>query len=324
MNEKIFVGVDCHKKTIACYVNGKFKEVSTTTNGFKQALKWAPKYCCWAIEGAYHYGLTFATFLLEQGCEVYEFNALATAKARSALSVAGEKNDYGDAKAISIFAPQMKKLQKVSVKTIKLSRLLTQRKLFVKQRVELINNLKAKFIQKGFDKLPYKNMATKRAIKWLLNNEETEINTIGKLLKGIEDVVSELDVEIEQLTPEKAKELTKLTGIGSLTASTIYAQTKDKNMTKAQFASYCGVSPVPNSSGQKDGHRNNKRGDRVLNSILFSISNHQAKYDKEGSKYFLKKLTEGKTKRHAKKCLSRQICNQIWKILFKDSFVTIS
>jgi len=167
-------------------------------------------------------------------------------------------------------------------------------------------------------------MATKRAIKWLLNNEETEINTIGKLLKGIEDVVSELDVEIEQLTPEKAKELTKLTGIGSLTASTIYAQTKDKNMTKAQFASYCGVSPVPNSSGQKDGHRNNKRGDRVLNSILFSISNHQAKYDKEGSKYFLKKLTEGKTKRHAKKCLSRQICNQIWKILFKDSFVTIS
>lgn len=315
MNEKVFVGVDCHKETIACYVDGKFKEFKTTLNGFKQALKWSPKDCNWAIEGAYHYGLTFASFLIERGCKVYEFNAMATAQARKALIISGEKNDYGDAKAIAIFAPQMERLQEVSLEAIELNRLLTQRKLFVKQRIELINNLKSKFIQKGFDKLPYKNMTTKRAIKWLLNNEDIEVNLIGKVIQEIENSIMILNEEIKKLTPKKAMLLTQLTGIGELTASMIYAETKGKKMTKPQFASYCGVAPVQNASGQTNRYRNNKRGNRVLNSILFSISNHQAKYDKIGSEYLIKKMKEGKTRRHAKKCLSRQVCNQIWKIL---------
>ncbi len=37
--EKQFVGVDCHKETLACYGNGKFKEFKTNFKGFQQALK---------------------------------------------------------------------------------------------------------------------------------------------------------------------------------------------------------------------------------------------------------------------------------------------
>ena len=319
MQNKIFVGVDCHKETIACYVNGKFKEFKTTINGFNQAFKWAPKDCYWAIEGAYHYGLTFATFLIKKGCKVYEFNALATAKARKIYSISGEKSDYMDAKTISKIASDSDvKLQEVSIATIELSRLITQRKLFVKQRIELTNNLKSKFIQKGFDKLPYKNISTKRAIKWLLNSDDIEIKLIGKVINEIQNSISVLDEKIKDLTPSQAMKLTQLTGISTLTAATIHAQTKGKKMTKSQFASYCGVAPIKCSSGLTDKHRNNKRGDRKLNSILYSISHHQAKYDEKGSEYYLKKLKEGKTQRHAKKCLSRQVCNQIWKILFKD------
>ena len=91
MQNQKFVGVDCHKNTIACYVNGKFKEFKTDFKGFQKALQWAGNDCCWALEGAYSYGLTFSVFLLESGCKVYEFNALATAKARKALSICGEK-----------------------------------------------------------------------------------------------------------------------------------------------------------------------------------------------------------------------------------------
>ena len=86
--EKEFVGVDCHKNTIACYFNGKFKEFKTDFKGFTKALEWVKKIqpnCAWAIEGAYSYGLTLSKFLLSSGCEVYEFNALVTAKARKAL-----------------------------------------------------------------------------------------------------------------------------------------------------------------------------------------------------------------------------------------------
>ena len=316
MEKTKFVGVDCHKNTIACYVNGKFKEFKTDFKGFKKALEWAGKDCVWALEGAYSYGLTFSTFLLESGCKVYEFNALATAKARKALSICGEKNDWGDAKVISIFAAQSK-LQEVSVKTVKLKQIITKRKLLVTQRTQITNNLKSSFNQLGI-KPPFKSLATIKAYKWLQNNEDIAIQQFGKVLQTLNETIKTLDKEIETLIPEQAKKLTEITGVNTLTAGTIYAETKGKKMTKAQFARYCGIAPVDNSSGQKDRHRNNHRGNRILNSILYAISIHQVQHDKIGSSYYSKKLQEGKAKKVARKHLQRQLCNLIWKKLNND------
>ena len=54
LKEKHYVGVDCHKDTIACYINGRFKEFKTDFKGFTKALEWVKKIepnCAWAIEG---------------------------------------------------------------------------------------------------------------------------------------------------------------------------------------------------------------------------------------------------------------------------------
>lgn len=316
MEQTKFVGVDCHKNTIACYVNGKFKEFKTDFKGFKKALEWAGKDCYWALEGAYSYGLTFSTFLLDSGCKVYEFNALATAKARKALSICGEKNDWGDAKVISIFAAQSK-LQEVSTKTIKLKQIITKRKLLVTQRTQITNNLKSSFIQLGI-KPPFKSLSTIKAYKWLKNNEDICIQQFGKILQTLNETIKTLDKEIENLMPEQAKRLTQITGISTLTAGTIYTEIKGKKMTKAQFANYCGVTPVECSSGMSEKHRNNHRGNRILNSILYATAILQIRYDEKGSAYYLKKLQEGKAKKVARKHLQRQLSNLIWKKLFVD------
>lgn len=316
MEQTKFVGVDCHKNTIACYVNGKFKEFKTDFKGFKKALEWAGKDCYWALEGAYSYGLTFSTFLLDSGCKVYEFNALATAKARKALSICGEKNDWGDAKVISIFAAQSK-LQEVSTKTIKLKQIITKRKLLVTQRTQITNNLKSSFIQLGI-KPPFKSLSTIKAYKWLKNNEDICIQQFGKILQTLNETIKTLDKEIENLMPEQAKRLTQITGISTLTAGTIYTEIKGKKMTKAQFANYCGVAPVECSSGMSEKHRNNHRGNRILNSILYATAILQIRYDEKGSAYYLKKLQEGKAKKVARKHLQRQLSNLIWKTLFVD------
>lgn len=314
VEEKVFVGVDCHKETIACYVNGKFKEFKTDFKGFKKALEWAGKDCLWAIEGAYSYGLTFSAFLLDSGCKVYEFNALTTAKARKALSISGEKNDYGDAKVISIFAKHAK-LNEVSLKTIALKKKITTRKLLVKQRTELINNIKASFNRSG-ELLPFNSLTTQKAANWLIRQNNLEISALGEILQKINNAIKLLEKEIETILPEEAKKLTEITGIQTLTAGIIYAELKGKKLTKAQLASYSGVAPVECSSGLSTNFRNNKRGNRILNSVLYSISLHQSRFDKIGSEYFSKKLNEGKSKRHARKCLARQVSNLIWKTLF--------
>ena len=226
MEKTNFVGADCHKNTIACYVNGKFKEFKTNFNGFKKALEWAGQDCSWALEGAYSYGLTFSVFLLESGCKVYEFNALATSKARKALSVCGQKNDWGDAKVISIFASQLK-LQEVSTKTVKLKQVITKKKLLVTQRNQITNNLKSSFNQSGII-LPFTSLTTIKAFKWLQNNEDICIWQFGKILQTLHESIKTLDKEIERLIPEQAKKLTTITGISTLTAGTIYTEIKGK------------------------------------------------------------------------------------------------
>ena len=135
---------------------------------------------------------------------------------------------------------------------------------------------------------------------------------MAKNLKIQSETIKEFEGKIQENTPEKAKKLKELTGIDTLTASIFYTETKGKKMSKAQFASYCGVAPVECSSGLSTRFRNNKRGNRTLNSLLYSISIFQSRFDKEGSKYFQKKISEGKSKKLARKHLARQVSNQIF------------
>ena len=151
-----------------------------------------------------------------------------------------------------------------------------------------------------------------------MNRDDFNLNILGQNLQTKYETKKLLEEKIDELTPDKVKNLKQITGIDTLTASILYTETKGKKMTKSQFASYCGVAPVDCSSGLTSRHRNNKRGNRTLNSLLYSISISQTRYDAVGSAYFQKKLAEGKTKKHARKCLARQIANIIWKILFND------
>lgn len=313
MVQENFVGVDCHKNTIACYQQGQFKEFKTTLKGYQKALKWAGKEKPWAIEGAYSYGLPFSVYLLENGCKVYEINPLLTSNLRKTLSLCGEKNDYGDAKVISMFAEKTK-LSKVSVQTIKVKEKLTARKLAIKQRTEIINHIKNLYCRRG-EELPFKVLTTLKAQKWLQNQQDTIIQSFGKTLFELTNLIKTLEKEIEEIMPEKAIKLTALTGIKPIRASIIYTETKGKCSTKSQLANYAGIAPVQNSSGQKQKHRNNKRGNRQLNSVFYQLSLCQSRFDEKGKEYFERKLSEGKTKRHARKCLARQLVNQVWQIL---------
>ena len=137
-------------------------------------------------------------------------------------------------------------------------------------------------------------------------------------LKVQYETIKRLEEKIQERTPDKAKRLKTITGIDTLTASIFYTETKGKKMSKSQFASYCGVAPVECSSGITTRQRNNKRGNRTINSLLYSISILQSRFDEEGAKYFQKKIAEGKSKKLARKHLARKISDIIWKVLFAD------
>lgn len=312
MENSNWVGVDTHKDTLACYTGNKFKEFKTTPSGFKKALEWAGN-SKWAIEGAYCFGKPFASFLIKNNCKVYEINPFITKSWRSALSANGNKNDYGDAKVISIFSRNLE-LQEISLKTIKLKEKISARDLLVKERTKLINSIKMLYYTRG-DKLPYNCLRTKKAIKYLQNSKDTIIRNYGKIIDELTNSIKEIDNEIDCLLPNEVLKLTEICGIEKLTAAIIYTETKGRLTTKEAFANYCAIAPIENSSGKSSKHCINRRGNRTLNNIFFRISMCQSLKDEKGKAYFEKKLKEGKSPRHARKCLARQLCNVVFRVL---------
>lgn len=313
MNQTNWVGVDTHKNTIACYKDGKFKEFTTNRKGFESAMNWAGKESKWAIEGAYCYGKPFTAYLIKNGQEVFEVNPLLTSTWRKILSVNNPKNDFGDAKVISLFADKSN-LQQISLQTVQLKEKITARTHFVKDRTRLINAIKMLFSTRGLE-LPFKDLTTLKAGKWLSKQEDLIVKHYGKTLSDLNLAIKEFDREIEKSLPEKAQKLKQLKGVGDLTAAIIYTETKGKVISSEALASYAGLAPVENSSGKKTKHRNNKAGNRRLNAVFYRISLHQSRYAEEGKKYYEKKLAEGKTKRHARKCLARQLVSLVFKLL---------
>lgn len=312
MNTKKIVGVDTHKKTLACYYDGKFKEFNATS-GFDKIVKWAGKDAVFAVEGAYCFGQPFAAYLIKNGKEVYEVNPLLTKNWRGVLSISNPKNDYGDAKVISIYAKDAK-LEKVSLETVKLKEKLTQRKGLVKQKVQITNQIKMLFNTRG-EELPFNDLTTKKAIKWLQESKDTILEINGNILEEIIKGINKLEEEIKEQTPEKALKLTELAGISYITACTIYTETKGQLKSSASLANYCGVSPVDCSSGQKNRMKNNKKGNRVLNNVFYSLSIHQIRYNDKARQYYEKKLCEGKSPRRARKAVARNLVNIVFNIL---------
>ena len=189
-----WVGVDTHKETLACFKNGKFKEFKTTEKGFNAAMQWAGDDSRWAIEGAYCFGKPFTAHLIRNGCEVYEVNPLLTSSWRKTINVSRPKNDYGDAKVISLFADNSN-LQKVSLETIQLKEKITAREHFVKDRTRAINAIKMLFSTRG-NSLPFKDLTTLKAGKWLSEQDDLVIRNYGKVLKDLTQAINELEREI--------------------------------------------------------------------------------------------------------------------------------
>jgi len=93
--------------------------------------------------------------------------------------------------------------------------------------------------------------------------------------------------------------------------------------TPAKLARYSGIAPVTHASGKKDLQFANQRGKRELNSLFYMLAVRLTSPVGPNNKiinpffydYFHRKMTEGKTKRQALKCVQRRLVNIIWTML---------
>ena len=119
--------------------------------------------------------------------------------------------------------------------------------------------------------------------------------------------------------------LTSMSGLDIVSASQLLSCIGDvrKFSTPSKLARYAGIAPVSQASGKRDMQFASQRGDRELNSLFYGLAvrliltfgpGHRA-HNAFFYEYYHRKMSEGKTKRQALKCVQRRLVNIIWGML---------
>ncbi len=134
-----------------------------------------------------------------------------------------------------------------------------------------------------------------------------------------------LDSELAKFLAHFDQTLTSMVGIEAVTAASLLALIGDVGRfpTAAKLAQYAGVAPLSRDSGKGGVRFANRRGNRQLNSVLFNLAVRVSSTAGSNNKavnpifyeYYHRKMSEGKTKRQALKCVQRRLVNIIWTML---------
>ena len=108
--------------------------------------------------------------------------------------------------------------------------------------------------------------------------------------------------------------LLEIYGVSTLTAAKLIAEIADiaRFRSPAKLARLAGVAPIPASSGARHRMRLDRGGNRQLNSAFHRIAVTQLRDYPPAKDYVSRKLTEGKTKREAIRCLKRHLVRVIY------------
>ena len=134
----------------------------------------------------------------------------------------------------------------------------------------------------------------------------------------LHDEIADLDTMVTSIVDELSPDLVAKNSIGYQSASRLLITAGDnpsRLVSEASFASLCGVSPIPVSSGMTKRHRLNRGGDRAANSALHIIAIGRLRTDPRTKIYVERRCSEGLSKLEAIRCLKRYIAREVFFIL---------
>jgi transposase len=333
----IVIGVDPHKQThTAAAVEQMLGElrgertVKARQAGHEQLLDWARSLAperLWALEDCRHVSGSLERFLLARGERVVRVPPRLMGEARRAGRERG-KSDAVDAVAVARAALREPNLPVAQLagpeREIRL--LHDHRADLVGERTRIQNRLRWHLhdldpeleIPKG---ALGRRVWLDRLARRLARLEQTVQVRIARELAGrcreLSRRVDGLERELAVLLRAQAPELLALAGCGTLTAAQLLGEIAgvQRFSSEAKLAKHTGTAPLPASSGQKQRHRLNRKGNRQLNCALHRIAVTQARMHPPARAYLERKQAEGKSRREALRCLKRHLARVVFRIL---------
>jgi transposase len=334
----VVIGVDTHVGThSAAAVNaatgGVLGEITVeaTAHGYAQLVEFADEHAvlrAWAIEGTGGHGAGLARHLAQRQEIVVELDRPKRAKrrngaksdpldairaAREALARPrlGTPRSGGDRQALSVLlAARRSAVQAATEAQLQVFSLV----------IAAPEPIRARF--RG-QKLP--GMLATAASLRVQSSWDVETTTTVRALRSLARRFRALSIEAKE--HEKAiraivrswrPDLLEEFGVGAIVAATVLCAWSHPGRihSEAAFAMLAGVAPIPANSGQvTNRYRLNRYGDRQLNRALHIIVQSRIRYDGPTRDYVARRTTEGKTGREIKRCLSRYIARDLYRLL---------
>lgn len=338
---QVIIGVDTHKdQHVAVAIDQRGvrldeKHMPAATCGYEELERWScdlGQVRAFGIEGTGSYGAGLARFLTDRGHTVLEVN-----RPDRSVRYRKGKSDPTDAEmaARSVLAGVADATPKSGEGEVEMIRMLKSAKnSAVKARTQAVNQMKALVLtapaelRETLDSLgtsalikrcrnfrPGRPENPTAAAKYALRSLACRYNQLSKEIQN-------LRAELQRLIQATAPGLIKAFGIGPDTAAALLVATgsnPDRLNSEAAFASLCGASPVPASSGKTNRHRLNRGGDRQANAALYRIVVVRLCYDLRTQAYLRRRTAEGMSKIEVIRCLKRYVAREVYSIIRKPA-----
>ena len=338
---QVIIGVDTHKdQHVAVALDGRGvrldeKHVPVATCGYEELERWScnlGQVHAFGVEGTGSYGAGLARFLTDRGYTVVEVN-----RPDRSVRYRKGKSDPTDAEmaACAVLAGVADATPKSGKGEVEMIRMLKSAKdSAVKARTQAVNQMKALVVTAPAElRETLDGLTTSALVKRCrsfrpgrLNNPTAAakyaLRSLVYRYRQLSKEVHDLKAELERLTQATAPALVKAFGIGPDTAAALLiaaGSNPDRLHSEAAFASLCGVSPVPASSGKTNRHRLNRGGDRQANAALYRIVVVRLCHDLRTQAYLRRRTAEGMSKIEVIRCLKRYAAREVYSIIRKPA-----
>ena len=334
---QVVIGVDTHQdQHVAVAIDQQGvrlaqRSAPATSCGYGQLERWSRRLGevrAFGVEGTGSYGAGLARFLTGRGFTVVEVNR----PDRSTRYRKGQSDPTdAEAAARAVLAGVANATPKSGEGETEMIRMLKSTKdSAVKARTQAVNQMKALVVtapaglRETLDGLTATALAARcrsfrpgglgdptAASKYALRSLARRYLQLDKEIRG-------LRAELERLTSMAAPALVSMFGVGPDTAAALLisaGSNPERIHSEAAFASLCGVSPIPASSGKTNRHRLNRGGHRQANAALHRIVVVRLRHDPRTQAYMHRRTREGMSKAEVIRCLKRYVAREIFSSL---------
>lgn len=335
---QVIVGVDTHKDFhVAVAIDQLGRRlgettVVTTRRGYDSLIEWASEFGVVdriGVEGTGSCGRGLSVWLRAEGYAVLEVE-----RPDRRLRRDRGKSDPLDAEAAAraVLAGQATVVPKTGDGTVEMIRVLRVcRRSAVKNRTMAANQLHALIVsapprlREQLEQMTIGSLIlTAAAFRPGRRPATVEATTkfamreLARRYQMLSEQIDRIDTQLDRLVAMACPELIGRVGIGTITAATLLVcagDNPDRLDDEGAFAHLTGTAPLDASSGKQQRHRLNYGGDRAANSAIHMIATVRLKYDQRTRAYVERRITEGKTKREAMRCVKRYIAREVFTIL---------